>query len=193
MLSYLPYVPITHGLRGRHRHPSPQRSAVLRCHRRRGDHPDVDVWPDATAAAGGEMRASGRCDRQCADLVFPSVRHRNRVVRQGPAVPRRRLGPVVVPAMSDGRWVQGQAAVGGWWSSSSSAHDVSVRRRRGSDTSRADARWRLGGCGLEWQHGDMRGTEESPAVAGDSLEHPQQDSNPCRHLESDPWADFYGW
>ncbi|MEI2698262.1 MAG: site-specific integrase [Microthrixaceae bacterium] len=27
-------------------------------------------------------------------------------------------------------------------------------------------------------------TEESPAVAGDSLEHPQRDSNPCRHLES---------
>ena len=26
-------------------------------------------------------------------------------------------------------------------------------------------------------------TEESPAIAGDSLEHPQRDSNPCRHLE----------
>ena len=26
-------------------------------------------------------------------------------------------------------------------------------------------------------------TEESPANAGDSLEHPQRDSNPCRHLE----------
>jgi len=23
--------------------------------------------------------------------------------------------------------------------------------------------------------------------------HSQRDSNPCRHLESDPWADFYGW
>ena len=26
-------------------------------------------------------------------------------------------------------------------------------------------------------------TQESPAIAGDSLEHPQRDSNPCRHLE----------
>ena len=26
-------------------------------------------------------------------------------------------------------------------------------------------------------------TGESPATAGDSLEHPQRDSNPCRHLE----------
>ena len=39
------------------------------------------------------------------------------------------------------------------------------------------------GAGLS-QHQHGPGTEESPAVAGDSLEHPQRDSNPCRHLES---------
>ena len=57
-----------------------------------------------------------------------------------------------------------------------------------------DARWRLRWLRLEWQHGDMHAeAEESPAVAGDSLEHPQRDSNPCRHLESESWDNFYEW
>ena len=39
------------------------------------------------------------------------------------------------------------------------------------------------GARLTRQHQRHPETEESPAVAGDSLEHPQRDSNPCRHLE----------
>ena len=40
------------------------------------------------------------------------------------------------------------------------------------------------GAGLTRQHQRRPETEESPAGARDSLEHPQRDSNPCRHLES---------
>ncbi len=41
------------------------------------------------------------------------------------------------------------------------------------------------GADLSRQHQPGPGTEESPASAGDSVEHPQRDSNPCRHLERD--------
>jgi len=44
------------------------------------------------------------------------------------------------------------------------------------------------------------GNAETPGIAAFSAAHqglrfwhPQRDSNPCRHLESDPWADLYGW
>ncbi len=37
------------------------------------------------------------------------------------------------------------------------------------------------GCHVSIKHDP--GTQESPATAGDSLEYPQRDSNPCRHLE----------
>ena len=39
------------------------------------------------------------------------------------------------------------------------------------------------GAGLSRQQQSGPKTQESPAIAGDSLEHPQRDSNPCRHLE----------
>jgi len=41
------------------------------------------------------------------------------------------------------------------------------------------------GAGLSRQQQSGPKTQESPAIAGDSLEHPQRDSNPCRHLERD--------
>ena len=66
---------------------------------------------------------------------------------------------------------------------------TTARHQRGQ----ADHARRRRAHGHRRQRATGPATEESPAAAGDSLEHPQRDSNPCRHLESDPWADFYGW